>query len=160
MRLPADLAEQLSRVPKSSDGYCEYAPCRMTLKSGEVLDRVYVVERGSFRRMWGETAAAVDVADVQHLEDSPVRLPAQWANDLYKAGESGMGYTVFVARLRDASNLPFVVGNAVDFPNWPPTTNPADVVDVQPHAGREVFRNRAPGPHEGAAQYAWCLYDA
>lgn len=74
--------------------------------------------------------------------------------------ESSMGYTLFTVRLRDASTLSFVVGNAVDFPNWPPGISPADVVDVQPHGGREAFRNRAPGPYESSAQYAWCLYDA
>lgn len=160
MRLPPHLEADLSRVPKSSDGYCEYAPCRVTLKSGEVLDRVYLVQRAAFRRMWGETKATVNVGDIERLEDSPVRLPAQWANALYEAGESGMGYTLFTARLRDGSTLPFVVGNAVDFPNWPPGVGPGDVVDVQPHAGREIFRDRAPGPHERSAQYVWCLFDA
>lgn len=160
MRLPPHLADQLSRVPKSSDGYCEYAPCRVTLRSGDVLDRVYIVERAAFRRVWGETDATVRVDNIEQIEDSPFRLPARCANDLYRAGESGMGYTQFTARLRDGSTLPFVVGNAVDFPNWPPDTGPADVVDVQPHAGREIFRDRAPSPHERSAPYAWCLYDA
>jgi hypothetical protein len=160
MRLPQHLAEQLRRVPKSWDGYCAYAPCRVTLNSGEVLDRVYIVEASDFRRMWGHTQATVDVADIEQIEDSPFRLPARWANALYQAGESGMGYTLFVARLRDGSILPFVVGNAVDFPNWPPGDRPADVVDVQPHTGREVFRDRAPGPYESSAEYAWCVFDA
>lgn len=160
MRLTSHLADQLSGVPKSTDGYCEYAPCRVTLKSGDVLDRVYIVERAAFRRTWGETEATVLVDDIERIEDSPVRLPVRWANVLYEAGESGMGYTLFTARLRDDSTLPFVVGNAVDFPNWPPDTGPADVVDVEPHGGREVFRHRPPGPYESSAEYAWCLYDA
>ena len=160
MRLPQHLAEQLSSVPKSSDGYCEYAPCRVTLKSGEVLDHVYLVERDAFSRVWGAVATTVALIDIERIDDSPVRLPARWANELYKAGESGMGYTLFIARLRDGSLLPFVVGNAVDFPNWPPGVQPEDVLDVQPHAGREFFRDRAPGPHESSAQFEWCLYDA
>jgi hypothetical protein len=159
MRLPPQLAEQLGQVPKSSDGYCEYAPCRVTLESGEVLDRVYIVELTAFRRIWGQTEDTVSVDDLERIEDSPLRLPSRWANALYEAGESGQGYTVFTARLRDGSNLPFVVGNAVDFPNWPPGIGPADVVDVQPHEGREVFRDRAPGPYESSAQYAWCLFE-
>ena len=126
MRLPEHLGEQLKRVPKSSDGYCVYAPCRVTLKRGEVLDRVYIVEAADFRRMWGHTRDTVDVAEIEQIEDSPFRLPARWANKLYEAGESGMGYTLFTARLRDGSALPFFVGNAVDFPNWPPGTGPAD----------------------------------
>jgi hypothetical protein len=105
MRLPSHLADQLSRVPKSSDGYCEYAPCRVTLRSGDVLDRVYIVERAAFRRMWRETEATVLVDDIDRIEDSPVRLPVRWANVLYEAGESGMGYTLFTALLRDATTL-------------------------------------------------------
>ena len=160
MRLSPHLAEQLSLIPRSTDGYCTYAPCRVTLRSGEVLDRVYVVERAAFRLMWGELEASVLVEDVEHIEDSPVRLPARFANALYEAGESGMGYTLFTTRLRDGTTLPFVVGNAVDFPNWPPNTGPGDVVDVQPHDGRDVFRDRPPGPHESSASYEWCLFDA
>lgn len=160
MHLPLHLAEQLARVPKSTDGGCEYAPCRVTLTSGEVLDRVYIVERSSFHRLWGEMKASVAVEDIARIEDSPVRLPARWANALYEAGESGMGYTLFSARMRNGTTLPFVVGNAVDFPNWPPNTGPEDVVDVQPHGGRDVFRHRTPGPHESSALYAWCLFDA
>lgn len=139
MHLPQHVAEQLSGVPRSSDGYCEFAPCRVAFRPGEVLDRVYLVERAAFRRMWGETEATVMVADVEEVEDSPLRLPAPLANVLYEAGESGMGYTPFTVGFRDGSALPFVVGNAVDFPNWPPGVEPGDVVDVQPHAGREFF---------------------
>lgn len=161
MRLPPDLAEQLRRVPTSTNGRLEYAPCRVTLKSGEIVERVYIVERATFLQMWGDTEgqATVPVTEVDRIDESSQRLPAEMANALYTAGESGMGYTLFTARLRDGSTLPFVVGNTVDFPNWPPGTGPDDVVDVQPHAGREVFRDRAPTLHESSAPYAWCLYD-
>ena len=111
MHLPPHVAEQLGRVPKSSDGYCQYAPCQVTLKSGELLERVYLVEGVSFQRVWGDTQGTLN-------------------------------------------------GKAVDFPNWPPGIGPADVVGVQPHVGHELFRDRAPAPHEGSADYAWCLYDA
>lgn len=160
VQLSPELAGQLDRVPKSSDGYCDYAPCRLTLRSGEALDRVYVVEAECFRKMWGHTQATVLAADVTRIEESPVRLPARWANKLYAAGESGMGYTLFTVDLRDGSTIPFVVGNAVDFPNWPPGVTPEDVVAVHPHAGREIFRHRAPGPYERSADYQWCAYDA
>ncbi|CAN7281140.1 hypothetical protein [Knoellia sp. LjRoot47] len=160
MRLPRHLAEQLSRVPKSSDGHCEYAPCRVTLGSGDVIDRVYLVEAVSFERVWGSSRTTLDLSDIERIEDSPLRLPVHWANTLYQAGESGMGHTVFTARLRDGSTLPFVVGNAVDFPNWPPGVDPADVVEVLPHAGREAFRHRAPTAYESGAPYDWCVYEA
>jgi hypothetical protein len=160
-RLSPELAEQLARVPKSSDGYVEYAPCRVTLRSGEVIDRVFVVEQAAFRRVWRASLPnEVPIADVVSIEDCAVRLPAPLANELYKAGESGMGYVLFTVRLRDGSLRPFATGNVVDFPNWPPGVDPRDVLDVEPHAGRATFRDRPPGPHERSADYSWCLYSA
>ena len=47
------LAEQLARVEASTDGICEYRPCRVTLRGGATHDRVYVVERESYLRAWG-----------------------------------------------------------------------------------------------------------
>ncbi|WP_062318038.1 hypothetical protein [Demequina maris] len=158
--LTAAQAAQLAQVPKSSSGYMEYSPCRVTLRSGEVLDRVYVVDESQFSRSWGTAASRVSIEDVVRIEDSPVRLPADLANKLYEAGESGMGYTMFSARMRDGEQLPFVVGNAVDFPNWRPGLDPRDVVDVVPHAGRAEFRDRQPRIHEKSAPYEWCLYRA
>jgi hypothetical protein len=108
--------------------------------------------------MWGRTVDQVSISDVTLIEESPARLAPHLADKLYRAGESGMGYTLFVARLRDGTQLPFVTGNAIDFPNWPPNVDPRDVVDVEPHAGRSEFRHRAPGPYESSVEYAWCLY--
>jgi len=117
-------------------------------------------------RAWGVDPAedkdknSVAIDEVVHIEDSPRRLPPALANKLYAAGESGMGNTVFTVVIRGGSRLPFVVGNAVDFPQWPPGADPNDAVDVEPHVEREEFRNRPPRRTESAADYAWCLYSA
>lgn len=157
--LSQEARRQLDLVPKSSDGTCTYAPCRVQLRTGEVLDRVYVVPRSQFTKVWGNTRSSVEASEIAHLEESPFRLPVELANQLYAAGESGMGYVLFVATLTDGRTLPFVTGNAVDFPNWPPAVSPADVRSVRPHAGRDVFRSRRPGPYERSARYEWCVFD-
>jgi hypothetical protein len=92
------------------------------------------------------------------IQSSPTRLPARFANDDYKAGESGMGYTFFTVVVRGGGQLPFVAGNAVDFPAWPADINPAEVTHVQPHVGRDSFRDRSPTSSEQMANYHWCLY--
>jgi hypothetical protein len=155
---------QLARIPTSTDGYCRYAPCEVTLVTGEVRDCVYVVEQESYMRMWGVAPTddpgkrSVLIEDVVEIRESPSRLRADLANKLYEAGESGMGYVIFTVVMKDGSRLPFVTGNAVDFPAWPPGSSAAQAVEVLPHVGRDVFRDRGPSEYERSAEYAWCLY--
>lgn len=157
------LREQLQRVEPSSDGVVAYRPCRVRLASGELRDFVYVVDADAYIRAWGiwpeddDAKTAVALEDVVAVEESPHRLPVDLANKLYEWGESGMGYTLFTVVLRDGRRLPRVTGNAVDFPALPEGVTTHDIVDVL-REGRDVFQHRGPGPDEGTAPYAWCLY--
>jgi hypothetical protein len=162
--LSSSQAAELSEIATTTDGICTYYPCRVALASGEIIDRVYVVEEQSYLRAWGVEPSedpakrSVPIEQVVKIDSSPSRLPADLANELYHAGESGMGYVLFVVVFRDGSRLPFVTGNAVDFPQWPAGVDPRDAVSVLPHEGRAVFRDRAPTRTERSAEYAWCLY--
>jgi hypothetical protein len=155
---------QLSEVETTTDGTCRYAPCQVVLASGDVVDRVYIVEVGPYSRKWGidptqdKGKRSIPIQHVVRIETSPTRLPAALANKVYAAGESGMGYTLFVVVMGDGSRLPFLTGNAVDFPNWSDGVDPREAVDVVPHAGREFFLHRAPEATDRSAEYAWCLY--
>ena len=51
--LPGRLRDQLERIAPSGDRYITYYPCAVTLDDGHELDRVYIVERGLYLRMWG-----------------------------------------------------------------------------------------------------------
>jgi hypothetical protein len=156
--LSAELADQLARVPASRDGLLHYAPCLVRLRSGEVLPRVYVVEEQAFLRMWGNDPKRrmLDLRDIATIQDSPVRLPARFANEIYDAHESGMGYFIFTLVLNDGRRLPFLTGNAVDFPNWPAGVGPGDVVSVEPHVGRDELSST--GSATRPADYLWCLH--
>jgi hypothetical protein len=160
-RLSPELAAQLERVPTSADREFRYAPCRVQLKSGETLPRVYLADEASYLQLWGNDPgrSMIDIADVVAIEESRDRLPARLANDLYEAGEAGMGYLIFTVVLRDGRSIPFLVGNAVDFLDWPSDASPSDAVAVEPHVGREFF---APGDGSGrgSADYLWCLYSS
>ena len=163
-RLTTEQAEQLAMVETTTDGLGVYAPCQVTLISGEVVDHVYVVEVSNYMRAWGvdpkddPAKRAIAIEQVVLIQSSPTRLPARFANDVYRAGESGMGYTVFTVVAQGGRQLPFVAGNAVDFPAWPADIDPADITRVQPHVGRDAFKDRSPMPSEQMASYYWCLY--
>src|SRR5207342_3105831 len=110
--------------------------------SGQLVDRVYFAEAERWFRSWGvwpdddSGKQWLDVGDVAAVEESPSRLPPNYASQLYDAGESGMGYTLFVVSFRDGTKVPFVSGNAVDFISYPEGQSPATVAGVIPHAGR------------------------
>ena len=163
--LSPGLADELAAVEPSHDGRLEYRPCRVTLRDGRVLDRVYVVEADEYFRLWGvwpendRAKRSLALDDVAHIESSPVRLPACCADKVYVAGESGMGYMVFVVVLNDGRHLPFLTGNAVDFPALPEGVGTSDVADVLPHEGRERLTDATRADQRGAAYY-WCLYSS
>ncbi len=99
----------------------------------------------------------VRIEDVASLAESPSRLPARFANELYLAGESGMGYMVFTVVFKRRlgvfpSRRDFVTGNAVDFIDYPKWRRPDEVIAVLPHVGRRGKHFRQ-GP-----KYFWCLY--
>lgn len=156
--LSATLAAQLALVPKSHHGHLEYAPCLVRLRSGEVLPRVNLVGAAAFSAWWGNDPkrSFLDVAEIASIEESPFRMPAELADIVYEAGESGMGYCIFTVHFRDGRILPFLTGNAVDFPDWPSDIDPREAVAVDPHVGRDILG----GTSTGSAPFVWCLYQA
>ena len=144
-------------IVPSRDGELAYYPCRVTLKTGAVLDTVYVEPEMPYLRMWGVYPEDdggkrfVRIENVEKVENSPVRLPAQFANEIYHSGESGMGYMIFTVVFSDGERQACVAGNAVDFINYPNGKGPVEVVAVLPHVGRGGEMVRAP-------EWYWCLY--
>lgn len=153
--LSAALRAQLE-VITPSDGL--YYPCVASLNDGTQIDRVYLAQAERWFLTWGvwpdqdRGKRAIDIRDVGAVRESPSRLPAAFADQLYRAGESGMGYTIFTVRFSDGSSTAIVTGNAVDFIDYPPGQSLATVVEIVPHLGRDD-----PGLSEGPG-YHWCLY--
>jgi hypothetical protein len=166
------LLEQLKKIEPSRDEFAtviEYYPCKVTLKDGRSFDRVYVQEVKSYKTHWGvlpeedNYKASILITEVAKIEESSVRLPAKLANKMYKAGESGMGYCVFTLVLDDGEELPYVTGNAVDFPNFPPDVSPSMIVNLLPHQGRKKLEDGNGryilDQYKRGADYYWCLYE-
>jgi hypothetical protein len=94
----------------------------------------------------------IRIEDVAEVQDSPTRLPARFANEIYRNGESGMGYTIFTVKFSDGLRQACVTGNAVDFIRYPLGKGPKDVAAVIPHEGRkDESLVKAP-------EWYWCLY--
>jgi hypothetical protein len=156
--LPPHLAGQLANVPPTGSGDLEYRPCLVALSDGRTLDCVYVVDAASYLRTWGvwpedsRGNRSVRIEDVREIRESPLRLPAAFANQLYQSGESGMGYLIFTAEFSDATRQAYVTGGAVDFIVPPSGLRASDVIRVIPHEGR--YDTPIPSP-----DYWWCLFN-
>jgi hypothetical protein len=158
-QLPDKLRDDLGAITPSRDGDLTYWPCAARMKNGTVLVCVYVVPEGPYIKHWGVYPQQdrgknyISLADVDALAESPRRLPPQFANKLYKSGESGMGYTIFTVVFADGTRQAYGTCNAVDFVRYPEGKTQNDVVEVLPHEGRAAEPISNP-------QYYWCLFAA
>ena len=156
--LSSHIREAFRGIEPSGDGELVYYPCRAVLNSGNAFDTVYIVPEKPYLKYWGvypeddRGKRWIRIEDVAQVQDSPTRLPAQFANEIYKNGESGMGYTIFTVVFADGLRQSCVTGNAVDFIQYPSGKGPKDVVAVLPHEGRR--------DHSlvNAPEWYWCLY--
>ena len=109
-----------------------YYPCSVTLDDRRVLERVYVMEYETYIKVWGvdpeddRGKESVAIAQIIEIRENPWRLPIALANELYGAGESGMGYLLFTVEFSNGFVQPYVTGNAVDFIVPPPGLRAAD----------------------------------
>lgn len=118
---------------------------------------VYVLDAQSYIDVWGvwpeddQGKHSISIADVVHLAESPCRIPAHIASELYRAGESGMGHCIFTLVFSDGTEQAYISGNAVDFVRLPRGKSTADIAAAIPHKGRNTASI-------GAPEYSWCLF--
>ena len=135
----------------------QYRPCQVTLNNGDILYNVYVVEEQNYLKTWGVFPDAdsgkkyVLIEDVTEIKESPNRLQPNFANKIYKAGESGMGYCFFQIVFDNGQRLDVCSGNAVDFVPLSKGLTTKNIKDVLPHEGNRKKFIKSP-------QYYWCLF--
>ena len=155
--LPDHIREALNGIVPSGGSELWYFPCSVTLRDGRIFDTVYVEPEIPYLRYWGvypeddRGKRFIKIEDVVEVKDSPTRLPARFANQIYDHGESGMGYTIFTVVFSDGERQAYGTGNAVDFIRYPDGKGSNDVSSVLPHEGR----NAQP---VGPPDWYWCLY--
>jgi hypothetical protein len=154
--LTAPLAEMLRRITPSGGeavGVPTYYACAARLKTGRVIERVYLCEAEVYIRYWGFWPQdEINLLDIVSLEESRFRLPAHFANAIYEAGETGMGYFAFRVNFHDGTNISYLTGSAVDFIDYPPEKTATDVANINSFGGRE------PSQRRGAAPCSWCFF--
>lgn len=156
--LPPSVRDALTRIEPSRDGDRLIFPCRATLADGSIVNHVCLVPAAQFAKVWEMAPSiyrdktSIGAEDLAAIEESPDRLPARFANEIYKQGESGMGYTIFTVVFKDGSRQVYATGGRADFIPYPEGKGPSDVVSVIPHEGR----------HDpsllGAPESLWCLF--
>jgi len=149
--------EQLLKVAPSQDEDMYYRPCCVKLNNGEILNNVYVVEQESYIKTWGVMPDAdsakkhILIENVVEINESPNRLAPKFANELYNAGESGMGYCLFKVIFENGQKIDIASGNAIDFIPLPEGQTRENVIKVLPHQGSRTNYIKS-------LEFYWCLY--
>jgi hypothetical protein len=130
---PATILQQLDSIEPGVWG----TPCCVTLHDGTSRDICVPWENKRYSDKaasgaWLKPNHIVEVCECQF------RLPAKFARIIHDAGESGMGYHIYVVELADGTEFVHLGGNLViDLLDFPAGYGPADVSNVRPHVGRE-----------------------
>jgi len=157
-KISKELKIQLLKVQPSKDGLIEYRPCQVRLKNGEICNRVCLVEAKSYLQIWGMMPdedigkGYILIENIEKIQESPFRLPAIFANKLYRAGETGMGYFLYKLEFNNSKNIDVLSGNVVDFPPISNDFFEIKIKNVFPHKGSRVKSIQCP-------EYLWCLYN-
>jgi len=110
-------------------------PCSVTLIDGACHD----VCLASENRRYSDKGNWLNPNQVAEIRESKCRLPARFARIIKDAGESGMGYHVYVVELSDGTEFAHVAGNlTIDLLHYPVGYGPEDVANVRPHEGRDL----------------------
>lgn len=150
--LASQVLAQLREIEPSVDRDAAYFPCCVWLRDGTMHERVYLIDAAQYAATWGLFPGRTVVPEeaLVRVAEQAERLPVRVANQLYAAGESGMGYCRFVLEFRDGAAQAYVTGNAVDFVPYPADYHAADVVRAVPHGGGEMRS------HLEGLSYLWC----
>ncbi len=125
------------------DGVVVY-PCATRFEKQDNLKLVYFGSVGAIQFLWpsllGDSRFShllEDFLKVTEVAPSPNRLPQELAEQLYRGGESGMGFFTFVVKFMSGREQFYSTGNFVDFLESSDGDDPESAVSVIPHERRQ-----------------------
>jgi hypothetical protein len=131
-------------------------PCSARLDDGTVQKCIYFVARETSKRLFGQERPEdipgfpwVSPEEIASVAESPFRLPARFANQIYRAGESRMGCYIFTLVFSAWCKRHYLVGGFVDFLLFPRGRTPLEIREVLLHRGA---KRSTPVP-----PYKWCI---
>jgi hypothetical protein len=132
-------------------------PCAVRLLDGTTLNRVVLINSATARRLFGPSGLAavserlrVPTELVASVAESPERLPARFANEIYREGETHYGIFTFTLVFSRWRRQRYLTGGFIDFPVFPGSYGPMDVKEVILRSGAD----RA----SPAKEVKWCVY--
>jgi hypothetical protein len=148
VELSSDVQWQLNKIEPSVTTYGVLLyPCSVQLQDRVVRECVYFVDLSGFKRLWGSERPeevpglwAISPSQVASIRESSCRLAAKFANEIYKAGESGMGYFDFCLVFSWWCRRDYCVGSFVDFLEYPRWLSPSDVKRVMLYRNKRRLR--------------------
>jgi hypothetical protein len=133
-------------------------PCSAQLMDSRELDRVYFISLETSRRLFGHVSPddvpdlpRISLDQVVSIRESPWRLPARFANEIYRAGESHYGCYIFTLVFPWGYRRAYLVGGFVDFLEFPGRYRPSEIKTVILHRGASQ-----PSP---VPRCKWCIFN-
>jgi hypothetical protein len=127
---PNAFLESLARIEPGVWGW----PCAVTLIDGSSHELCLAWEN----KRYSDKGDWLNPNVVREIHESNSRMPAMLARSIHEAGESGMGYHIYVVELSDGGSFVHVAGNLlIDLVDLPDAYTSRDIVNVFPHVGRE-----------------------
>jgi hypothetical protein len=126
----AEFLYQLDSIEPGAWG----TPCSIVMLDGRSFETclAWVNPRYSDQGSW------INPNSVAYLTECPKRMPSRFAKIIRSAGESGMGYHIYLVHLSDGNSFVHVSCNLlIDFVDLPNGYTQKDIVNVEPHQGRE-----------------------
>lgn len=124
-------------------------PCSIVLLDGRSFDRCLAWENPRY----GDAGNWINPNAVATLFECTTRMPGRFARLIKSAGESGMGYHIYVVRLADGNSFVHVAPNlGIDLVDLPAGYTHNDIVGVEPHEGRE--RSKSEGYRQLSDSFA------
>jgi len=127
---PAEFLQQLDAIGPGVWGTL----CEVTLDDGRSFDHCLAWENPRF----SDKGNWISPEHVMEIRACRCRMPVKFAQLVQRAGESGMGYHIYVVELADKTSFVHLAGGLdIDLLNLPEGYSDQDVVNVLPHEGRE-----------------------